>query len=91
MIDLIASICDAGRECLPQTGGKPPENKNEPDAIVKVLPGWKEHVAPYRDKAVFWFRVWRGVPELIQDSVFSKNASGKNVLSEDALFNTAIS
>ena len=28
MINMISSICDAGRECLPQTGGRPPENKN---------------------------------------------------------------
>ena len=59
MIDLIGSICDAGRESLPQTGGRPPENKNQPDSINKALPGWKEHVAPFRDKAVFWYSVWQ--------------------------------
>ena len=59
MIDLLSSVCDAGRETLPQTGGRPPKNNNQPDSIEKVVPGWKEHVSPYREKAVFWFNVWK--------------------------------
>ena len=59
LLPKINSICDTGRECLPQTGGRPPENKNQPDNIVKIVPGWKEHVSPFREKAMFWYSVWQ--------------------------------
>ena len=59
MLDVLCAICDSGKECLPQTGGKPPKTQDQPDRIEKIIPGWREQIAPYRDKSVFWFSVWQ--------------------------------
>ena len=39
MLDVLCAMCDSGRECLPQTGGRAPANKNQPDNVEKVVPG----------------------------------------------------
>ena len=57
--DVLCAICDSGKECLPQTRGGASKPKTQLDKLEKAVPGWKDQVAPFRDKAIFWFSVWQ--------------------------------
>ena len=57
MIDVLSCVCDSVREEIPQSGaGKSRAEKDDP--YNKIIPGWKEQVAPFKDTANFWHSLW---------------------------------
>ena len=46
--DIVQSCIDAACSSIPMTG----QNTN------KSIPGWSEHVAPLREKSMFWHNLW---------------------------------
>ena len=60
----------SGQECIPLIR---PQNKTQWDIIDKNIPGWKEHVEPYRNSSV-WMSAGRPVnSELHNVLSWSKN------------------
>ena len=53
-MQVMESIETAGKECLPIVGGSKAGNKNP-------VPGWTEHVKPYKDESMFWDGVWQSL------------------------------
>ena len=50
-MDILESIKEAAMESLPSTKLKTDRNK-------PLIMNWKEEIAPFRDKALFWSSVW---------------------------------
>jgi len=48
--DNIISACMLASSCIPHS--KPGKYKN-------IIPGWSEHVKDYKDKSIFWHKLWK--------------------------------
>ena len=74
-LDILAAICESGQECIPLTR---PQNKTQGDIIDKNIPGWKEHVEPYRNSSVFWHSVWMSAGEPVNCELHNVMKRSKN-------------
>ena len=52
MLSTLEAVDKAAKDTLPTP-------KVSTQKKGKVVPGWKMEVKPFRDKASFWFRVWK--------------------------------
>ena len=51
-MQVLEAIELAGKECLPSVGKPSFVGRRDP------IPGWSEHVKPYKDESLFWFSIW---------------------------------
>ena len=58
MIDVLSCICDAAKEEILLSGGGGQSQGTNTDTYDKVIPGWKEQIAPYKETANFWHSLW---------------------------------
>ena len=49
---VLGSVQEVAEETLPMPGGRRSEKE-------KVVPGWKEEVKPFKEKAYFWNQIWK--------------------------------
>ena len=59
IIDIIESIETATKDSIPYKNV--PQDSQYKAQQRKHIPGWKEHVQPYKEEAHFWYVEWRTV------------------------------
>ena len=59
IIDIIEAIESSSKESIPYKNA--PKDSQYKASHRKHIPGWKEHVKPYKDEANFWYLEWRAV------------------------------
>ena len=60
MLDILSVIIETSYTSIPLTSGG--RRKWDPDQncpVGKVIPGWQEHVEPFRQESIFWYGVWQ--------------------------------
>ncbi len=60
-MDAIASLYDSIVMCCLDAGKCIPTKKFVNKKCNKAIPGWKEHVDPYRSDALFWHAIWKDI------------------------------
>ena len=53
MLDILGALIECSHDNIPMVGG---EGKGETE--TEVMPGWKETVEPFREKAAFQHSIW---------------------------------
>ena len=57
MLDVMSAIIETSHETIPMSGSG--KAAPDPDCFVeKSIPGWREHVQPYKEDAIFWHAIW---------------------------------
>ena len=60
VLDLMSTVIETSHDTIPMSKGKTGHDdpsRNCP--IWKSIPGWTEHVYPYKEDAAFWHSVWQ--------------------------------
>ena len=78
-LDLLAATVLGGvqgvaEETLPVPGGGGVKGDQE-----KRVPGWKEEVAPFRDKAYFWSQIWKSCGRPLNSEVHKIMKRSRNI------------
>ena len=69
MLDVLSCICDAAKEEIPLSGGG--GQSQGTDAYEKVIPGWREQIAPHKETANFWHSLWISAGKPVQGEVYN--------------------
>ena len=59
ILDIIEAVETTTRENIPYKNA--PQKSHYKASCRKHIPGWKEHVKPYKEEANFWFLQWRSI------------------------------
>ena len=70
-MQVLESIEKADKECLPTVGGATLGKK-------KPIPGWSEHVRPYKDESMFWHSTWLSLGKPMQGDIYNNMRHSKN-------------
>ena len=58
VLDLITAAIETSHQTIPMSGTV--RSSQDGNCFVeKTIPGWKEHVEPYRQDAIFWHSIWQ--------------------------------
>ena len=61
VLDILIAVIESSHKCIPpSSGGR--KGKADPKKSCHVsqsVPGWREHVEPFRNDSVFWHGLWR--------------------------------
>ena len=60
---VLEAVEEAGKQCLPLTGGGK-------SAKSKITPGWSEYVAPFKKDSKFWCSIWLSAGKPISGVLF---------------------
>ena len=58
-MDIIEAIEDTTKDTIPYKNA--PKGNKFKASQRKCIPGWKDHVLPYKLEANFWYKEWRSV------------------------------
>ena len=73
VIDILSSIIETSYVYIPLTGS----SKSRPPS-VHPLPGWNEHVAPYKKDSLFWHSVWVSAGRPASGSLYQVMSHARN-------------
>ena len=60
MLDLLSSLIESSHVAIPLSGSKTPSSNPSKNCHVnKNIAGWEQHVAPFKNDAVFWHGIWK--------------------------------
>ena len=72
-MQVLEAIEIAGKECLPSTGGsKSTKTRKGP------VPGWSQHVKPYKDESMFWSSIWHSAGKPDHGDIYLNMKQSKN-------------
>ena len=79
VIDLMSTVIETSHATIPMTGGKPGRHSSSKSCPIEGnIPGWADHVKPYKDDAVFWNSIWQSSGRPSQGSIRDKMAKSRN-------------
>ena len=55
-LDILLSMVEVTHTCLPMSGGRRVSNPNSKG--YRAIPGWQEHVEPFRVESRYWHNIW---------------------------------
>ena len=70
-MEVLEAIESAGKESLPLVGGSVSGKST-------IIPGWSEHVKPYKEESKFWSSVWLSQGSLRHGDIFWNMKHSKN-------------
>ena len=59
-MDILIAVIESSHSWIPSSCGR--RSKADPKkscCVSQSVPGWREHVEPFRNDSVFWHAVWR--------------------------------
>ena len=60
VLDLMTAIIETSHQTIPLSGsGRSSSDPSKNCFIEKSIPGWREHVDPYKQDAIFWHAIWQ--------------------------------
>ena len=72
-MQVLEAIETAGKECLPSTGSsKLHRGRKSP------VPGWSQHVKPYKDECMFWHSIWHSAGRPHHGDIYLNMRHSKN-------------
>ena len=76
LLDMMSCVIETTHETIPMSGGG---GVDRPDChVTSTIPGWQEHVKPFREDSVFWHAVWRSAGCPIQGDLFENMKKSRN-------------
>jgi hypothetical protein len=57
VLDLMSTIIETSVQTIPISGSSKADT-DQNCFLEKSIPGWREHVKPYKEDAIFWHAIW---------------------------------
>ena len=79
VLDILIAVIESSHTCIPSSGGgRVTADPRKACKVSQSVPGWQEHVKPFREDSVFWHAVWRSAGRPIQGDLFENMKKSRN-------------